>query len=101
MCPNGHASRSSRIGRLSLHRTAVSKTHTVDVATTLNTETEPTSFTWIPDTGSDVDAVAIKQLTRLGGFIENLDDDHETVYSASGTALKNVGKIKASLTFGT
>ena len=63
----------------------------------LNSETEPTSFIWIPDTGSDVDAVGIKQLTRLGGFIENLDDDDETVYSASGTALKNVGKIKVQV----
>ena len=43
---------------------------------------------WVPDTGSDVDAVGLNQLDQLGGFPENLSVDEDIVTMPMG---KNSG----------
>ena len=55
---------------------------------------------WIPDTGSDIDAIGIRQLANIGGFTENLDTDPDDVRTASGDSLKSVGRINVTLTAG-
>ena len=80
--------------------TSASKTATVPDATTLATEDQPVSLNWIPDTGSDVDAVGVSQLAALGGFVENLDVDDDDVRGTNGIQLRSLGKICATFSTG-
>ena len=65
--------------------------------TRLCTESQPVSLTWIADIGSDVDAIGIPHLDKLGVFVENLDLDSDDVRTADGTSLTPVGTISATL----
>ena len=58
------------------------------VTVTLDTEDQPVSLNWIPDTGSDVDAV------------KNSDVDGDDVHGANGTQLRSLGKICATFSTG-
>ena len=61
---------SSRVGQLKLNRTSALPSPTVQINTMLATENQPTPIAWVPDTGSDIDAIGICQLETLGGFVE-------------------------------
>ena len=52
---------------------------------------------WVPDTGSDVDAIGLNQLDQLGGFPENLSVDEDIVTGANGQELRSLGKIDTTL----
>ena len=99
MCPRTAktaATSAKRVGQLRMHMTTTSCS-TVSIATRLATEDAPVSFQWVPDTGSDVDAVGVSQLLQLGGFVENLDVDADDVRCANGDRMSSIGKIFASL----
>ena len=103
LCPQQRSTKKAstkRVGQLQLNMTPAWKTPTVPVATTLATEDQPVSLDWIPDTGSDVDAVGVSQITALGGFVENLDVDDDDVRGANGTQLRSLGKICATFSTG-
>ena len=63
----------------------------------LKGKSDAVSLAWIPDTGSDVDAIGLKQLRAIGGDKESLVEDEDDVRSANGERLKSVGKISANL----
>ncbi|XP_065182282.1 uncharacterized protein LOC135812991 [Sycon ciliatum] len=88
------------LGRLQLRRAQCDASPTVPVDTQLCTEPDATSLEWIPDTGSDIDAIGVDQLAHLGGFVENLATDHDNVHAANGERLVSAGKISATLTIG-
>ena len=95
MCPK--RKKQTQIGMLKVRRTQESGSDTVRLATKLCTEPQPVQLQWIPDTGSDIDAIGIRQLSLLGGFVENLDSDFDDVRTASGDKLVTVGKICVTL----
>ena len=105
MCRNAgksdhSASKSGKLGRLSLNRTQPSDADMVCIDTQLCTGREATPLKWIPDTGSDIDAIGVRQLSHLGGLIENLDSDPDVVYAANGQRLVSAGRISATLRIG-
>ena len=67
--------------------------------TKLEGKSDAVSIAWIPDTGSDVDAIGFKQLRAIGGDKESLVEDEDDVRSAkfNGERLKSVGKVSANL----
>eukprot|EP00117_Sycon_ciliatum_P026244 scpid18053/ scgid21591/ Retrovirus-related Pol polyprotein from transposon opus; Protease; Reverse transcriptase; Endonuclease len=95
MCPK--CKKQTQIGMLKVRRAQESGSDTVLLATKLCTEPQPVQLQWIPDTGSDIDAIGIRQLSLLGGFVENLDSDFDDVRTASGDKLVTVGKICVTL----
>ena len=86
--------------QLKLFRTSQSEPVKIDVKTRLATEKTPSTLAWLPDTGSDVDAIGPQHLSSIDGFVENLDEDSDTVLTANGDQLESVGKIRAELTVG-
>ncbi|XP_065190755.1 uncharacterized protein LOC135821686 [Sycon ciliatum] len=95
MCPK--RKKQTQIGMLKVRRAQESGSDTVRLATKLCTEPQPVQLQWIPDTGSDIDAIGIRQLSLLGGFVENLDSDFDDVRTASDDKLVTVGKICVTL----
>ena len=83
-----------RVGHLRLNRARLS---TIAVDTKLEGKSDAVSLSWIPDTGSDVDAIGLQQLRAIGGDKESLVEDEDDVRSANGERLKSVGKISANL----
>ena len=88
-----------KIGQLKLRQAASPATlqATLDVSTRLNTESPSTVLAWVPDTGSDVDAIGLNQLDQLGGFLENLSVDEDIVTGANGQEFRSLGKIDTTL----
>eukprot|EP00117_Sycon_ciliatum_P031337 scpid17782/ scgid3606/ Retrotransposable element Tf2 155 kDa protein type 1 len=93
-------SSAAKLGQLKLQRASRVDRRTVPVSTMLQTEDQPSQLSWTPDTGSDVDAIGEEHLTQIGGFVENLDDDHDCVQAVTGEPLRNLGKIRATLRVG-
>ena len=101
MCPGKKTARkSAQIGHIKLHRASSAAPDTVELSVQLATETSPSTLSWIPDTGSDVDAIGPQHLTCIGGFTGNLDHDSDDVRAADGSRLQPVGKINATLSAG-
>jgi Reverse transcriptase (RNA-dependent DNA polymerase). len=46
---------------------------------------------WIPDTGSDVEAIDLANFKRMGGSIDMLSPDQEVVRDVTGTPLESLG----------
>eukprot|EP00117_Sycon_ciliatum_P020010 scpid17310/ scgid17953/ len=89
------------VGQLKLQRAISSRdASTIVVDTQLVSASEPTSLRWLPDTGSDVDAIGLAHLSTLGEFPENLPADRDVVCTANGSALTSLGKLNATLTLG-
>ena len=89
------------MGHLKLQRAVSSRDNTaIAIPTQLVSELKPTSLRWLPDTGSDIDAIGLAHLSLLGGFPENLPVDKDVVCTANGMPLTSLGKIKADLTLG-
>ena len=89
------------MGQLKLQRAVSSRDNTtIAIPTQLVSELKPTSLRWLPDTGSDIDAIGLAHLSLLGGFPENLPVDKDVVRTANGMPLTSLGKIKADLTLG-
>ena len=61
-----------RVGHLRLNRARLS---TIAVDTKLEGKSDTVSLAWIPDTGSDVDAIGLKQLRAIGGDKESLVEE--------------------------
>jgi len=97
-----HSSGSSKsLGLLKLQRATSSDLKcTVSVLTQLETESTPVFLGWIPDTGSDVDAIGPQHLEKLGGSSSQLMQDHEKVCAADGHGLVSIGKVNATLSVG-
>ncbi|XP_065182546.1 uncharacterized protein K02A2.6-like [Sycon ciliatum] len=96
MCPS--ASKRT-VGQLKLQRAASSREGaTIAVNTQLVSADKPTSLRWLPDTGSDINAIGPAHLELLGDFIENLPTDKDVVRTADGAPLTSLGKIQATLT---
>ena len=99
ICPKLSKSRKpNKVSHLKLQRTEHADAATVAIGTRLCTEALPTSLQWIPDTGSDIDAIGIHQLSAIGGFTENLATDLDDVRTTSGDHLVSVGTIDATVT---
>lgn len=88
------------MGQLKLQRTTLVTSNTVLVETQLATEPSAVSLPWVPDTGSDVDAIGVDHLTHLGGHPENLADDFDDVMTADGRTLSALGQIQCTLSVG-
>ena len=86
-----------KIAHLKLQRTSLNP-HTVRIDTQLDSEPTTVPLVWLPDTGSDVDAVGARHLEQLGGFLENLQPVYNDVRTADGTSLKSFGSIPVTLT---
>ena len=69
----------------------------ISVATQLRHASAPCPLTWLPDTGSDVDAISFRHLFALGGVPADLSQDAVTVYTADGWSLSSLGKVSATL----
>ena len=89
-----------KLGQLKLCRTSKVANSVIQISTLLATESDPVPLSWIPDTGSDIDAIGVQHLTELGGFVENLAGDSEEVLTANGEPLQSVGTIGATLSVG-
>ena len=102
MCPkkSQSAHRNGKIGQLKLQQASSGNQGTVTVHATLNTETTGAPIDWIPDTGSDVDAIGLQHLELLGGFPENLATDYDVVTGVNGQRLESAGQIHSSLAIG-
>ena len=100
VCRKTKKAESSKVGQLKLCRTSKMGHPTIAVSTLLATEDQAVEIEWMPDTGSDVDAIGVRHLERLGGFAENLDQDNDDVRTANGQQLQAIGKISASLSVG-
>ena len=99
MCPKLSKSRKfNKVGHLKLQRAEHSDATTVAIGARLYTEALPTSLQWILETGSDIAAIGIRQLSAIGGFTENLANDLDDVRTTSGDQLVSVGTIIATLT---
>jgi len=99
-CPQTKQPSARTLASLKLFKATASNPVYVPVDTTLNTEATATSLSWIPDTGSDVDAIGLHQLSLLGGFPENLHPDGDIVTGANNQQLESAGQISATLTLG-
>ena len=100
MCPRNQKSSSSptgKVGQLRLQRASLRNGLTMSVNTHLCTDPAAVPFDWVPDTGSDVDAIGRSHLAALGGYTENLATDPDIVSAANGVSLSNLGKIDATL----
>ena len=64
------------------------------------TEEKPSKFLWLPDTGSEVDAIGPQHLSKIGGFVKNLAEDPDKVLVANRVQLQGIGQIRATLTVG-
>ena len=103
VCPKNSKSHHSnpKIGRLELRSaTRDSAKCTVAIDTKLTSESHSHPLEWTPDTGSDVDAVGVRQFTQIGGHLDKLDADSDSVFSATGEKLKSLGTTKAHLSVG-
>ena len=100
MCPNPPAQpkRTANLAHLSLSRASNSNSSAfISVDTQLEHVVAPCTLRWLPDTGSDVDAIGLHHLSALGGNIADLTRDPDTVYTADGRSLKSLGRIRAAL----
>ena len=50
---------------------------------------------WLPDTGSDVDAIGASHLRRLGGSVADLEPDPDHVVAVNGQPLTSLGTVPA------
>lgn len=75
---------------------SVTSTDRVNLQTQLDGK-QSSDISWLPDTGSDVDAIGRADLKRLGGNVTDLRADHERVESVNGEPLQNLGKISAQI----
>ena len=91
---------SNRIGQLKLQQATSGNQYTISVDAILNTDATGAAVEWIPDTGSDVDAIGLHHLQLLGGFSGNLADDYDIVTGVNGQQLTSVGQIRSSLVLG-
>eukprot|EP00094_Tigriopus_californicus_P004964 TCALIF_04780-PA protein Name:"Protein of unknown function" AED:0.50 eAED:0.51 QI:0/-1/0/1/-1/1/1/0/166 len=55
---------------------------------------------WIPDTGSDFEAIHVTTFKELGGSDEMLAKDSETVFGVNGERLDNAGKCTITMSDG-
>ena len=101
VCRNKHRTARGHNGVLSLRLSSIQGSDTVDLQTTLecssDTAWEPTDIAWLPDTGSDVDAIGPDTLYSLGGSVESLSPDYGVVRSADGQVMNSLGKVPALL----
>ena len=74
--------------------------HTVSLTTQLHNAEPAIQLTWLPDTGSDVDAIGLHDLKKLGGHQKHLDADTDDVRTADGSRLTSLGCISARITAG-
>ena len=101
VCRTREATPKDKASLLSLRVSRVQGSETVKLKTTLQVQAdrggEPRSVSWLPDTGSDVNAIGPDTLHTLGGDITDLSPDTLTVTSADGKVIKSLGKAHASL----
>ena len=88
------------VGRISLQRVSLEESDTIRLRLETNQDNGhvQVTFAWLPDTGSDVNAIVPQQLEQLGLSTEKkLDRDNATVTNANGQHLRNRGTMKVDL----
>lgn len=89
--------RKPRVGRISLQRVELLEDEKIVLQTTVGRRTTPTFLSWLPDTGSDVNAIGPRQLEQLCIKPDELDNDPSVVTIANGQSLTNLGKLTVKL----
>ena len=84
-------SKSKKSGRLKLCRVEKVDDFKAELATKVKGSKGFRRLEWLPDTGSDVNAVNVKDLKALGGDPNKLEPDTEEVRSVGGHLLKSEG----------
>ena len=98
MCPQTPQRTVSNVAHLSLSRASAGPSAgCISVATQLRHASTPCPLTWLPDTGSNVNAIGLRHLSALGGAPADLSQDVDTVYTADGRSLSSLGKVSATL----
>ena len=93
---NGH-----KVGLIRLHQMTCSMDwDMVPVTAKLDGVDKPVIMDWLPDTGSDVNAVSKDHLEMLSGSIESVRSSKTKVTDASGTAMKCLGTTPVMLSIG-
>ena len=83
------------------HITFAQHANTLQVRTKVYTGPSGVSLGWLPDTGSDIDAIGLLHLTSLGEHSENLARNLDHATAANGTTLVSLGQISTTLSLGT
>ena len=97
-CPQPPQRTESNVARLSLsHASTTPSAACISVATQLRHASTPCPLTWLPDIGSDVDAIGPRHLPAVGGVPPESSQDGDTVYTADGRSLSSLGKVSATL----
>ena len=91
------AGRFSKIGTLKLHRMAASEQDMVVIDVEPLEVGRRCTMKWLPDTGSDVDAMSATGLSHLGMSIGDLEHDDSVVTNANGTRIESLGKIRVMM----
>ena len=98
ICPQPPQRTASNVAHFSLSReSAAHSAGCISVATQLRHASTPCPLTWLPGTGSDVDAIGLRHLSALGGAPADLSQDVDTVYTADGRSLSSLGKVSDTL----
>ena len=93
-----HTIEPNRLSHLRVHRLA-SEENTVDILTELtSTPGSMRKIRWLPDTGSDIDAIGPADLERLGCCVNDLEPDNLVVTNANGDTLQALGQAEVKLT---
>ncbi|XP_065182117.1 uncharacterized protein K02A2.6-like [Sycon ciliatum] len=81
------------IACLTIH--AVQAGDKVMLSTRLDDNDRSCTLVWLPDTGSDVDAIGASHLRRLGGSVADLEPDPDHVVAVNGQSLTSLGTVPA------
>ena len=89
-----------KLGYIYVRRVGKSRSDLIDVSVSI--EADPgRRIGWLPDTGSDVEAICLRDLDKLDPYLShNLAVDSDEVYAANGEDLDSLGKLKAVLKAG-
>ena len=89
-----------KLGQLRLQSNILSSVDTVNLRTMLHLQTKSLphqELAWLPDTGSDIDAIRPSDLALLGAERQDLTPDVKFVTSAVGERLNSLGTIAATI----
>ena len=98
MCSKNKSQQSKygNVGRLRLNRTSV--VGTICLATTpVDGPGKTCNLNWLPDTGSDIDATGMDELSHLGCSVSDLMEDSTVATNANGRTLQSLGQMKIAI----
>ncbi|TRY81025.1 hypothetical protein TCAL_13606, partial [Tigriopus californicus] len=80
--------------------TRLKEMYSANLSTTVHGLNEPTMIKWIPDTGSDIEAIDVTTFKELGGSDKMLAKDNEMVFGVNGERLDSAGKCTITISDG-